>query len=75
MSVGGASLQRNDRELATHMYRGNVAPYYMRKEEIKQQGLILTVPDEVMRAGRRDNVLFRMWVQLEEMVGHLQKRK
>ena len=75
ISVGGASLDRNDRQLASHVYRGNVAPYYMSKEEIRKQGLILTVPDEVMRAGRRDNVLFRMWVQLEEMVGHLQKRK
>lgn len=67
VSVGGARLERNDRELASHIYRGSVAPYYMGKEEIKHQGLILTVSDEVMRAGRVGNVLFRMWVQVEEV--------
>jgi len=65
--VGGAGLARGDRHLASHVYRGKVAPYKMRHQEIIKRGLVLAVPDEVLRAGKAATVLFRMWVEVAKV--------
>ena len=52
-------------------YLGPVANYKMRKEEIRNKGLVLAVPDEFLKSCKVGNVLFRVWFQ----VGELDKKK
>ena len=39
----------------------------MRKEEIRNKGLILAVPDEFLKSCKVGNVLFRVWFQVGEL--------
>ena len=48
-------------------YTGGVAHYKMRREEIRNVGFVLAVPDEVLKACKVGNVLFRVWFQVKEV--------
>ena len=48
-------------------YTGGVAHYKMRREEIRNVGYVLAVPDEVLKACKVGNVLFRVWFQVKEV--------
>ena len=50
-----------------HRYLGPVANYKMRKEEIRNKGLVLAVPDEFLKSCKVGNVLFRVWFQVREL--------
>ena len=45
-------------------YNGAVADYGMRREEIRDKGYILAVPDEYLKSCKVGNVLFRVWFQV-----------
>ena len=38
----------------------------MKKEEVKEKGLTLTVSDEYLKSCKVENVLFRIWFQARE---------
>ena len=48
-------------------YTGGIAHYKMRREEIRNVGYVLAVPDEVLKACKVGNVLFRVWFQVKEV--------
>ena len=66
--VGGGGMKKEEHSRATSVWKGKVAPYKLGKEEIRGRGLVLGVADEVMRAGKVDNIIFRMWVKVERVV-------
>ena len=39
----------------------------MKREEIRNVGYVLAVPDEVLKACKVGNVLFRVWFQVKEV--------
>ena len=45
-------------------YNGPIAHYEMRREEIRDKGYILAVPDEFLKSCKVGNVLFRVWFQV-----------
>ena len=66
--VGGGGLRKEEHPRATYVWRGKVAPYKLGKEEIRGGGLVLGVADEVVKAGKVNNILFRLWVKVERVV-------
>ena len=46
-------------------YHGSIAYYGMRREEIRDQGYVLAVPDEYLKSCKVGNVLFRVWFQVK----------
>ena len=48
-------------------FSGPVAHYLMKKKDVKEQGLCLTVSDEYLKSCKVENVLFRIWFQAQEM--------
>ena len=65
ISVGKGGLARSAKERASHLYKGPAAPYSLGRREIYSKGLMLTIPDEVMRANKVKNILFRVWWKVE----------
>jgi len=65
--IGHSALDRGDHASAGVRYLGPVASYKMRKEEIRNKGLILAVPDEFLKSCKVGNVLFRVWFQVKEI--------
>ena len=65
ISVGKGGLARSAKERASHIYKGPAAPYSLGRREIYSKGLMLTIPDEVMRANKVKNILFRVWWKVE----------
>ena len=55
INVGKAALDRQERGRARYVCRGGVAPYSLRREEIRNRGMMLAVPDEGWQ-GRHCNV-------------------
>ena len=48
-------------------FTGPVAHYRMEKKEVKEQGLMtLSVSDEYLKSCKVENVLFRIWFQVQE---------
>ena len=47
-----------------YRYSGPIANYDMRREEIRDKGYILAVPDEFLKSCKVGNVLFRVWFQV-----------
>ena len=48
-------------------FTGPVAHYLMQKKGVKEHGLMtLTVSDEYLKACKVENVLFRIWFQVQE---------
>ena len=47
-------------------FTGRVAHYLMKKSEVRDQGLLLTVSDEYLKSCKVENVLFRIWFQAKE---------
>jgi len=64
--IGHAGLERAEMEKAGLKYCGPVAHYGMRRDEIRVKGMVLTVADEVLKACKVGNVLFRVWFGVEE---------
>ena len=48
-------------------FTGPVAHYLMKKSEVRDLGLTLTVSDEYLKSCKVENVLFRIWFQAQEM--------
>jgi len=67
ISVGYAGLERAEMEKAGLKYSGPVAHYDMRRDEIRSKGLVLAVADEVLKACKVENVLFRVWFKVEKI--------
>jgi len=67
ISVGHAGLERSEMGKARLNYSGPVAHYDMRRDEIRGTGMVLAVPDEVLRACKVDNILFRVWFKVEKI--------
>ena len=65
ISLGKGGLARSAKEKASHFYKGPAAPYSLGRREIYNKGLMLTIPDEVMRANKVKNILFRVWWKVE----------
>lgn len=65
--IGSAALGRGDSERACLRYQGSVATERLKKEEIRKGGLVLAVADEVLKACKVDNVLFRVWFRVERI--------
>jgi len=65
ISVGNGGLGREDRRKASHIFKGPAAPYNLGRREIYSKGLMLTIPDEVMRASKVGTILFRVWWKVE----------
>jgi len=65
ISLGKGGLARSAKERASHFYKGPAAPYSLGRREIYNKGLMLTIPDEVMRANKVKNILFRVWWKVE----------
>ena len=63
--MGKGGLARSAKEKAGHFYKGPAAPYSLGRREIYNKGLMLTIPDEVMRANKVKNILFRVWWKVE----------
>ena len=63
--MGKGGLARSAKEKASHFYKGPAAPYSLGRREIYNKGLMLTIPDEVMRANKVKNILFRVWWKVE----------
>jgi len=64
--IGHAGLERNEMEKAGLKYSGPVAHYDMRRDEIRVKGMVLAVADEVLKACKVGNVLFRVWFRVQE---------
>ena len=62
--IGHAGLERGAMEQAGLRYSGPVAHYDMRREQIRGEGMVLTVADEVLRSCKVGNVLFRVWFKV-----------
>merc|ERR1712147_267127 len=65
ISLGRGGLARSAKERASHFFKGPAAPYSLGRREIYNKGLTLTIPDEVMRANKVKNILFRVWWKVE----------
>jgi len=65
ISVGGGGLGREDREKASYVFRGQAAPYSLGRRDIYSKGLMLAIPDEVMKASKVGTILFRVWWKVE----------
>ena len=63
--MGNGGLARKDREKASHFFKGLVAHYTLDKREIYGKGLMLAIPDEVMKAGKVGRALFRVWFKVD----------
>ena len=63
--MGNGGLAREDREKASHVFKGPVANYTLEKREIYNKGLVLAIPDEVMKAGKVGTALFRVWFKVD----------
>ena len=63
--MGNAGLAREYREKARHVFKGPVAHYTLEKREIYSRGLMLAIPDEVMKAGKVGTALFRVWFKVD----------
>jgi len=77
ISVGNGGLGREDREKASHVFKGPAASYSLGRREIYSKGLMLAIPDEVMKASKVGTILFRVWwkVELEQVPEERSKRK
>jgi len=64
--IGHSSMERGDFSNAGLKYHGSIAYYGMRREEIRDQGYVLAVPDEYLKSCKVGNVLFRVWFQVKE---------
>lgn len=65
--IGHSGLERLDYKKAGIRFTGPVAHYLMKKKEVKEQGLMtLTVSDEYLKSCKVENVLFRIWFQVQE---------
>ena len=67
LSVYRPGLERSEMGKARLNYSGPVAHYDMRRDEIRGTGMVLAVPDEVLRACKVDNILFRVWFKVEKI--------
>ena len=70
ISLGNGGLARKDREKANHFFKGPVPHYTLAKRDIYDKGLMLAIPDEVMKANKVGTALFRVWfkVDMEEIL-------
>ena len=59
--MGNGGLGREDREKASHVFKGPAASYSLGRREIYSKGLMLAIPDEVMKASKVGTILFRVW--------------
>ena len=59
--MGNGGLGREDREKASRVFKGPAAPYNLGRREIYSKGLMLAIPDEVMKASKVGTILFRVW--------------
>ena len=66
INVGHSSLAREQRERAGMQWRGAVAPYHMSRHQVREEGLVLGVPDEFMRNCKVGDILFRVWFHVQE---------
>ena len=57
ISVGKRGLARSAKERASHLYKGPAAPYSLGRRDIYNKGLMLAIPDKVMRANKVKNIL------------------
>jgi len=64
--IGHSSMERADFSNAGLKYHGSIAHYGMRREEIRDKGYVLAVPDEYLKSCKVGNVLFRVWFQVKE---------
>ena len=62
-----AGLERAEMKKAGLKYSGPVAHYDMRRDEIRGKGMVLAVADEVLKACKVENVLFRVWFKVEKI--------
>ena len=62
--IGHAGLERGAMGQAGLRYSGPVAHFDMRREQIRGEGMVLTVADEVLRSCKVGNVLFRVWFKV-----------
>ena len=63
--MGNGGLGREDREKASHVFKGPTASYSLGRREIYSKGLMLAIPDEVMKAGKVGTALFRVWFKVD----------
>ena len=63
--MGNGGLGREDREKASRVFKGPAAPYNLGRREIYSKGLMLAIPDEVMKASKVGTILFRVWWKVE----------
>ena len=57
ISAGKRGLARSAKERASHLYKGPAAPYSLGRRDIYNKGLMLAIPDKVMRANKVKNIL------------------
>ena len=55
--MGKRGLARSAKERASHLYKGPSAPYSLGRGDIYNKGLLLAIPDKVMRANKVKNIL------------------
>jgi len=67
ISLGPATLDKQEHNQASVKYAGKVAHYAMSKDEILRSGLVLSVADEVILSFKRENILFRIWFGVKSM--------
>ena len=65
ISVGKGGFARSAKERASHLYKGPSAPYSLGRGDIYNKGLLLAIPDKVMRANKVKNILFRIWCKVK----------
>ena len=63
--MGNGGLAREDKDKARHFYTGPAAPYCLGRRDIYSKGLMLAIPDEVMKANKVGAILFRVWWKVE----------
>ena len=63
--MGNGGLAREDGEKASYVFRGEAAPYSLGRRDIYSKGLMLTIPDEAMKASKVGTILFRVWWKVE----------
>jgi len=64
--IGHSGLERLDYQKAGIRFTGPLAHYLMKKKDVKERGLNLTVSDEYLKSCKVENVLFRIWFQVQE---------
>lgn len=65
--IGHSALERGEFGMAGLKYNGPIAHYEMRREEIRDKGYVLAVPDEFLKSCKVGNVLFRVWFQVKDV--------